>query len=52
MPRKSFNTSLDAELIDWLKIQAVTQHTDVNKILEQLIRDYREQIERGASDGQ
>ncbi len=40
MTRKKFTTTLDEELIQQLKIQAIKEHTDASKILEQLIQDY------------
>lgn len=40
MARKKFTTTLDEELIQKLKIQAVKEGTDVSKILEKLIEEY------------
>lgn len=41
--RVKFTTSLDAELVEKIKIQAVIEKTDVSKILERLIEQYLEQ---------
>ena len=38
--RKKFTTTLDDQLIQELKIQAIKEQTDVSKILEELIRGY------------
>lgn len=38
--RKKFTTSLDEQIIQKLKIQAVKESTNVSKILEKLIRNY------------
>jgi len=40
MTRKKFTTTLDEQLIQQLKIQAVKEGTDVSKILEKLIIEY------------
>lgn len=40
MTRKKFTTTLDEQLIQQLKIQAVKEGTDVSKILEKLISEY------------
>lgn len=42
MTRKKFTTTLDEQLIQQLKIQAVKEGTDASKILEKLIREYLE----------
>jgi hypothetical protein len=38
--RKKFTTTLDEQLIQDLKIQAVKEGTDASKILEKLIAEY------------
>jgi hypothetical protein len=38
--RKKFTTVLDEELIQQIKIKAIEKNTDVNKILEDLIKEY------------
>jgi len=40
--RKKFTTTLDEQLIQQLKIQAVKESTNVSKILEKLISEYLE----------
>lgn len=39
-----FTASLNKELVDELKIQAIYQHRSVSSILEQLITDYLNDI--------
>ena len=39
-----FTTSLNKELVDELKIQAIKEHRSVSSILEQLITDYLNDI--------
>ena len=38
-----FTTSLDKEVVDQLKIQAVSEHRSVANILEELIQNYLKQ---------
>jgi hypothetical protein len=38
--RVKFTTSLDSELVEKIKIQAIIEKTDVSKILEKLITEY------------
>ena len=38
--RSNFSTTLEKELIDKLKIQAIKESRNVNDILEELIREY------------
>ena len=38
--RVKFTTTLDVELLEKVKIQAVKEKTDVSKILEKLITEY------------
>lgn len=38
--RVKFTTSLDSELVEKIKIRAITEKTDVSKILEKLIIEY------------
>jgi hypothetical protein len=40
MTRKKFTTALEEELIRQLKIKAIEQNTEPNKILEDLIKEY------------
>lgn len=42
MARKKFTTSLDEEVIQKLKMQAVIENTDASKIIERLLLDYFE----------
>ena len=42
MARKKFTTSLDEEVIQKLKMQAVVENTDASKIIERLLLDYFE----------
>ena len=39
-----FTTSLNKDLVDELKIQAIKEHRSVSSILEQLITDYLNDI--------
>jgi anti-sigma28 factor (negative regulator of flagellin synthesis) len=38
--RKKFTTTLDEELIKELKLQAIREGTDSNKIIEKLVKEY------------
>lgn len=38
--RKKFTTTIDEEVIKELKLQAVRERTDANKIIERLIQEY------------
>ena len=38
--RKKFTTTIDEEVIRQLKLQAVLEQTDANKIIERLIQEY------------
>lgn len=38
--RVKFTTSIESELITAIKIQAIKENTDVNRILEKLISQY------------
>lgn len=40
MARKKFTTSLDENIIQQLKIQAVKEDTDASKIIEKLVAEY------------
>lgn len=42
MARKKFTTSLDEEVIQKLKMQAVIENTDASKIIERLLLYYFE----------
>lgn len=42
MARKKFTTSLDEEVIQKLKMQAVVENTNASKIIERLLLDYFE----------
>lgn len=46
--RVKFTTSIEKELVDAIKIQAIKEGTDVNKILEKLIIEY---LQKTASKG-
>ncbi len=45
MARKKFTTTLDEDLIQRLKMQAVKERTEVSKILERLVTRYLEAVE-------
>lgn len=45
MARKRFTTTVDEELLTALKILAIKINKNVNEILEELIKDYLDQIE-------
>ena len=45
MKKVKFNTTLNENLIKDLKIKAIEENKNVNEILEELIKDYLEQIE-------
>ena len=38
--RSKFTTTIDGELLKQIKIKAIECNTDVNKIIEDLIREY------------
>jgi predicted HicB family RNase H-like nuclease len=40
--RKKFTTTIDEEVIKRLKLQAIREQTDANKIIERLILEYLE----------
>ncbi len=40
MARENFTTTLDSELLEKLRIQAIKEKRNINDILEQLIREY------------
>ena len=46
--RKKFTTTIDEEVIKQLKLQAIREQTDANKIIERLIQDYlkKQQVEK------
>lgn len=43
--RKKFTTTLDAQIIEDVKIQAIKESTDVSKLLEKLIIQYLKEVE-------
>ena len=44
--RKKFTTTIDEDVIKELKLQAIREQTDANKIIERLIQDYlKKQLE-------
>ena len=45
MKKVKFSTTLNKNLIKDLKIKAIEENKNVNEILEELIKDYLEQIE-------
>lgn len=45
MVRKRFATTVDEELLTALKILAIKRNKNVNEILEELIKDYLDQME-------
>ena len=45
MKKVKFSTTLNENLIKDLKIKAIEDNKNVNEILEELIKDYLEQIE-------
>ncbi|MCH5584475.1 DUF6364 family protein [Shimazuella sp. AN120528] len=42
--RKKFTTTLDSELIQQLKMQAVKENTDASKIIERLLKNYFKEL--------
>ena len=50
--RKKFTTTIDEEVIKQLKLQAIREQTDANKIIERLIQDYlkKQQVEKPSLD--
>lgn len=42
--RKKFTTTLDEEIIQKLKIQAIKEGTDASKILEKLVEEYLKNV--------
>ena len=44
--RKKFTTTLDAQIIEDIKIQAVKESTDVSKLLEKLITEYLNKLNK------
>ena len=46
MSRRKFTTTLEEDVIRKLKLQAIQEKTDVNKIIERLVEEYlkRQQI--------
>ena len=45
MKKVKFNTTLNENLIKDLKIKAIEENKNVNEILEELIKDYLDEIE-------
>lgn len=45
MKKVKFSTTLNENLIKDLKIKAIEENQNVNEILEELIKDYLDQIE-------
>ena len=48
--RKKFTTTIDEEVIKELKLQAIREKTDANKIIERLIQAYlkkQQEAEKG-----
>lgn len=47
MSRRKFTTTLEEDVIRKLKLQAIQEKTDVNKIIERLVEEYlkRQQIQ-------
>lgn len=43
--RVKFTTTLDEEVVQALKIQAIKEKTDASKIIEKLLQEYLEQKE-------
>lgn len=44
--KSKFTTTLDADLLEKIKIQAIKERTSVSKILEKLISQYLESIDK------
>lgn len=42
--KAKFTTNLDSKLLEKIKIQAVKEKTDVNKIIERLIEQYLKEV--------
>lgn len=49
MPREKYTTSLDSDLLKWLKIQAIKEDKNVNDIIERLITEYKESQQKSPS---
>lgn len=45
MPKQKFTTTVDAELLERVKIQAIKEKRSVSDLLEMLIRKYLESVE-------
>lgn len=43
--RKKFTTTLNAQIIEDIKIQAIKESTDVSKLLEKLIIQYLKEVD-------
>lgn len=46
--RKQITTTLDAELLKKIRIQAIEENTNVAAILDKLMAEYLERVNRGA----
>lgn len=46
MPGQKFTTYIDSELLKKAKKQAIDEDTTVNKIIEKLLKEYLEKIEK------
>lgn len=46
--RKQITTTLDADLLKRIKVQAIEEDTNVAAILDKLMKEYLEKVGRGA----
>ncbi len=44
MPRRKFTLSIEADLTEQMKIQAIREHRDVSDITEELYREYLKRV--------
>ena len=51
MPKQKFTTTIDADLLEQIKIQAIKEKRSVSDILEDLIKNYINSASGGADQG-
>lgn len=49
MPRQKFTTTIDSELLEQIKIQAIKKKCSVAALLERLINDYLSSISESST---
>lgn len=49
MPRQKFTTTIDAELLEKIKIQAIKEKCSVSVLLEKLITEYFDKLESSST---